>query len=108
MTYRVRLVVDAEDDLVDIHRYVSVHDSPGQDDQLLDNLLECCASVSELPDRGHVPPELDRIGVTVFREVHFKPYRIIYQIDGRTVFVHAVLDGRRSLQDLLQRRLTRS
>ena len=37
----------------------------------------------------------------------FKPYRIIYQIVGRKVFIHCVLDGRRNLQDILERRLLR-
>jgi hypothetical protein len=40
-------------------------------------------------------------------EIHFKPYRIIYQIVGRTVFVHCVLDGRRAVQEMLERRLLR-
>ena len=31
----------------------------------------------------------------------------IYQIEGQTVFVHCVLDGRRDLQELLERRLLR-
>ncbi len=107
MSWRVRLVVDAEDDLVDIHRYVAQHDSPEAADRLLDKLLDGCASLSDLPERGHIPIELSRVDVSTYREIRLKPYRIIYQIEPRTVFVHAVLDGRRSLQDLLQRRLLR-
>jgi toxin ParE1/3/4 len=42
-----------------------------------------------------------------FREIHFKPYRIIYQIIDKRVFVHCVLDGRRDLQELLERRMLR-
>ena len=44
---------------------------------------------------------------TGYREVHFKPYRIIYEIVGRKVFIHCVLDGRRAVQELLERRLLR-
>lgn len=54
-----------------------------------------------------MPPELDRIGVTTYREVHFQPYRIIYEFSGPEVFIHGVLDGRRDMQSLLQRRLLR-
>ena len=60
-----------------------------------------------MPGRGHVPPELERIGVRGYLEIHFKPYRIFYQIAGRKVFVHCVLDGRRALQEVLERRLLR-
>ena len=107
MTIRVHLVVDAEVDLFEIHRYVSRHDGPAQADRLLDRLQETCGSLVSAPERGYVPPELDRVGVRTFREVHFKPYRIIYEVIGEEVFVHAILDGRRNLQDLLQRRLLR-
>ena len=55
----------------------------------------------------HVPPELDQIGVYHYREIHVKPYRVIYEISENKVFIHYVLDGRRSLQVLLERRLLR-
>lgn len=65
----------------------------------LPNIYRChCATA---------PPELERIGVTDYREVHFKPYRLIYQIIGKKVFVHCVLDWRRDSQELLERRLLR-
>jgi toxin ParE1/3/4 len=60
-----------------------------------------------MPDRGHVPPELERIGVLEFREVFYKPYRIIYQIIGNNVYIHCILDGRRDMQDILQQRVLR-
>jgi len=59
------------------------------------------------PQRGHIPPELARIAVTTYREVHFKPYRVIYEVVGDEVFVHCVIDGRRDMQLLLERRLVR-
>jgi len=41
------------------------------------------------------------------REIHVKVYRIMYQITGDDIFVHCILDGRRDIQDLLQKRLLR-
>lgn len=70
MTFRVHLVVDAEVDLFEIHRYVARHDSPAQADRLLDRLQETCASLVSAPERGYIPPELERVGVRTFREVH--------------------------------------
>lgn len=105
--YRVRISEDAEQDLIDIHTYIARHDSLGNADYVLDELESLCQRLAELPSRGHVPPELDRIGVVAYREVHFKPYRVVYQITGQDVFVHCVLDGRRDMQSLLERRLLR-
>ncbi len=59
------------------------------------------------PMCGHIPPELERIGVLEFREVHYKPYRIIYEVYKSEVFVYCVLDGRRDMQELLQKRILR-
>lgn len=105
--YRVRIIEDAEQDLIDIHTHIARHDSPANADHILDELETLCLRLAELPLRGHVPPELDRIGVTAYREVHLKPYRVIYQIIGQDVFVHCILDGRRDLQSLFERRLLR-
>jgi toxin ParE1/3/4 len=105
--YRVRLTEDAERDLIDIYHYVAHHDSEEKAAYLLDQLETLCSRLAELPRRGHVPPELDRIGVTAFREVHFKPYRVVYEVIGQDVFIYGIFDGRRDMQSLLQRRLIR-
>jgi toxin ParE1/3/4 len=40
-----------------------------------------------------------------FRQVFFKPYRVIYRIRDRSVFIYLIADGRRDMQPLLARRL---
>ncbi len=105
--FRVRVAEDAEQDLVDVYRYVATHDTAEKAAYVLEQLETLCARLANLPLRGHIPPELDRIGVTNYREVHFKPYRVIYEVIGQDVFVHCVLDGRRDMQSLLERRLVR-
>ncbi|HEX8949719.1 MAG TPA: type II toxin-antitoxin system RelE/ParE family toxin [Dissulfurispiraceae bacterium] len=105
--FTVHIVVDAEADLVDIYRYVALNDSPEKADKLLDNIERTVLQLEIAPLRGHYPPELERLGIRDYREVFFKPYRIIYQVIKSHVYVHCVLDGRRDLQDLLQQRLLR-
>ncbi len=73
----------------------------------MERLLRACESLRQMPRRGHVPPELEFVGLLGYLEIHFKPYRIIYQIAGKRVFIHSILDGRRSLQELLEQRLLR-
>jgi toxin ParE1/3/4 len=107
MKFTVSLVADAEADLLDIYRYVARNDSLLKADRLLDSIEKTILSLETMPLRGHYPPELERVGVFEFREIFFKPYRIIYQVVKVDVFVHCVLDGRRSLQDLLQERILR-
>ena len=107
MTYHINIIADAEIDMLDIHRYIVRSGSPLNANRLLDHFEEVIGSLSEMPERGHYPPELERLGIYQYLEIHLKVYRIIYQIIGPDVFVHAVLDGRRDIQELLYQRLIR-
>ena len=107
MKYRVCIISDAEEDIFSIYKYVATNDSIQKADLLLQNIEEKISNLSELANRGHTPPELEHIGIYEYREIHFKPYRVIYQIIELDVYVHCVLDGRRDLEDLLQERLLR-
>jgi toxin ParE1/3/4 len=107
MKYKVFLIADAEEDIFEIYNYVAKHDSPAKADKLFENLKMTCLGLESFPERGHTPPELERINLIGFSEIHFKPYRIIYQIRNNEVYIHCVLDGRRELQELLEQRLLR-
>jgi toxin ParE1/3/4 len=104
---KVNIVSSAEEDLFEIYQYVFFNDSEEKAEKLYSKLHEKCLSLQEYPDRGHVPPELNLLGIDDFLELTYKPYRIIYQIIEKVVFIHCVLDGRRDMQKLLQERLMR-
>jgi toxin ParE1/3/4 len=107
MKYKVYLISDAEEDILGIYKYISISDSIEKAEHLLDKIQETCLSLTDLPNRGHIPPELERIGIIEYREIHFKPYRIIYQVIESNVYIHCILDGRRELQELLEKRIIR-
>jgi toxin ParE1/3/4 len=106
--FSVQLLSSAKQDLLSLHGYVAANDSQEKADELLDEIQARCSKLKTMPHRGRVVPELERIGIAhEFKELSFRPYRIIYTITKSQVFVHCVLDGRRDLQDLLQERLLR-
>jgi len=107
VTLEVLLSEDAERDIEDIYLYVAHQDAVEKADRLLTALQETCSALSELAERGNVPKELEPLGMTEFREVHFKPYRVIYRITNCQVIAYCVLDGRRDMQSLLERRMLR-
>jgi plasmid stabilization system protein ParE len=74
---------------------------------ILDQLEQRAKSSALLPERGRIVPELARLHVREYRELVAAPYRLIYRVRGPRVFVLAVLDGRRSLEDILLDRLIR-
>ncbi len=108
MSFQVFLTDDAARDLEDIHDYITEHDVPGKAADVLDRIEMAFASLAHNPGRGVWPRELSTIGLREFREIFFKPYRIIYRIIGQNVYVMLIADGRRDMQTLLQRRLLRA
>ncbi len=107
MRREVLLTADAERDLEDLYDYIVDFDSQVSADHVLDRLLATAESLSALPDRGSQPKELRALGITEFRQVFFKPYRMIYRVVDRRVVIFLIADGRRDLQELLSRRLLR-
>ena len=107
MKFKVNIVSSAEEDLFEIYQYVFFNDSEVSAEKLYSKLFEKCLSLQEYPNRGHISPELKLLGIDDFRELNYKPYRIIYQIIEKSVFIHCILDGRRDMQKLLQERLIR-
>ena|SRR5260221_7057601 len=107
MNFAVLLSEQAERDIEDIYRYIAAHDDVKKADRVLAALEKSCRALADFPERGNAPKELQSLGITEFREIHYKPYQVIYRIFGARVIVYCVLDGRRDMQSLLQRRLTR-
>lgn len=107
MRVDVLMADDAVRDIEEIYRYVAHADSRENADRLIDALEAVCASLAELPERGDVPRELASLGIGEYRELHYKPYRVIYRLIGRRVIVYGVFDGRRDMRSLLERRLIR-
>lgn len=105
MAFGVFLTDDAAHDLEDICNYINLHDNPGKMDHVLEQLKKAFNSLSENPHRGAHPKELLSIGIREYREIFFKPYRIIYRVMDKNVYVLLIADGRRDMQTLLQRRL---
>jgi plasmid stabilization system protein ParE len=94
-------------DLEEIVSYIAA-DSPTNARRILIKLRSSAESLTTLPYRGRVVPELRELNLEPWREILVRPYRIIYRISDRRVFIMAVLDGRRDAEDLLLRRLLRS
>ncbi|MCZ7555423.1 MAG: type II toxin-antitoxin system RelE/ParE family toxin [Bacteroidia bacterium] len=105
MSLRVFLTDDASRDLERLYDYIDSHDAPGKADYVLDQIEKCFSKLAENPERGAYPKELLATGLREYREIYFKPYRIIYRIISDEVFVMVIGDGRRDMQAVLQRRL---
>lgn len=105
MSYQVLFTRDAVRDLEELDDYLTASDSPEKADYVLDRVATIVQRLSESPERGTRPRELLALGVSQYRQVNFKPYRIIYTVQGDSVYAMLLADGRRDMESLLQRRL---
>lgn len=106
-TYRVRLTEGAKHDLASIITYLDTHEGPAFAHKVLDAIEQVIQELSRFPNRGAHPPELQSIGITDYRQVIERPYRLIYQVRADQVVVFVIADGRRDMQTLLFERLIR-
>jgi toxin ParE1/3/4 len=107
MKHSVLFIQSAEDDLFDIYRYIYVNDTPSAADKIHKGIIDKCKSLESYPKRGHIPSELAAVNMKEYLEVHYKVFRIIYQIGKGDVFIHSILDGRREVKTILEERVSR-
>ncbi|MBT4638932.1 MAG: type II toxin-antitoxin system RelE/ParE family toxin [Bacteroidetes bacterium] len=105
MSYNVLLTNHAAQDLDDMYEFIYLSDSPGKAEYVFMQIEKAIDSLTTFPERGSYPNELKSLGIKQYREVFFKPYRLIYQIKKETVYIMLVTDGRRDMQTLLSKRL---
>jgi toxin ParE1/3/4 len=104
-TYTVVVDRDAERDLDEIAAYIAEQDSVERAVQVAAKIEQVISRLSRFPNRGAHPRELLDYGNSDFREIHFKPYRIVYRVLVDKVVVVLIADGRRDMRTLLARRL---
>jgi len=104
-TRRVLLTKDAERDLLSLFEYIAISDSRAKAERVLARIHSVVVGLGRLPDRGSPPRELSSLGIKDYRQVFFKPYRVVYRALDDRVIVYVIADGRRDFQSLLSRRL---
>jgi toxin ParE1/3/4 len=105
MPFAVLLTNDAARDLNELYDHIALHDAPQKADYVLKQIEKVFSTLSGFPERGAYPKELVMLGIREYREIFFKPYRIIYRVIGVNVYGLLIVDGRRDMLSLLQRRL---
>jgi toxin ParE1/3/4 len=94
----------AAKDLERIIEYIE-DDSPSDALRIFSKIGAKASGLCVFPDRGRVVPELQSQGILQYRELIVAPWRLIYRISGKTVYVLSVIDSRQNVEDILLRTL---
>ena len=99
------MTADAVRDLEEIIDWIARHDGSSRAQHVLERFEATVDALERFPERASHPPELLALGIREYRETFFKPYRIVYHVDGARVIISLIVDGRRDMRTLLARRL---
>lgn len=105
--WEVVLSPESEQDLLEIYSYTAASAGQEQAEAILDKLEQAILSLDSFPLRGNIPPELEMVGITRYREIHVHPWRIIYEALEAVVHVHWVFDSRRDVAGQLAQKMLR-
>jgi toxin ParE1/3/4 len=105
--YKILWTDVAKQDLSDIIEYIAI-DNPANALKILQKIKKMASILHSLPERGRVVPELQDQGIMIYREIVTAPWRVIYRISNKNVYVLSVLDARRNVEDILLKRLAYS
>jgi len=105
MTHAVEFTTGARQDLQKLYHYIKKAGRPEAAKQLYQQLSRACSSLSQNPERGHIPPEFEGLSNLLCRQIVIKNYRIIYQLIGQIVIIQGIVDGRRNIRETLRQRL---
>ncbi len=101
--YQVFWTQTAQQDLQRIIEYIAT-DSEIQARRVYLSIKEKADNLRQMPLQGRIIPELRYYSILIYRELISPPWRIIYKTEEKKVWVLAVIDGRRNVEDILLNR----
>ena len=96
----VRWTARARTDLAEIHRFIA-GDSPQAAERVVQEIVATGRRLVRFPESGRVVPESLTRDI---REVVASPYRVLYVIRKRSVYVLGVIHSKREIASVLKER----
>src|SRR4030042_3740038 len=107
MKYNIIWTKSAEYDLNEIINYILSKDEINNAKKIYEKIKYRINLLNDSPEQGRIVPELQILKIKKYREIIINPWRIIYKIENRKIFILLVIDGRRNLEEILLDRILR-
>ncbi len=104
--YKLLWTVTAKRDLEGIIEYIA-QDSIEIAVEKYEEIKKAAEKIILFPKQGRIIPELAKQNIVKYREVIIPPWRVMYKIEEDVVYIMAVIDGRRNIEDILLERQLR-
>jgi len=106
MEYEIIFSEDALNDIFDIYYFIAMNDSFDNADKIKNKLIGKAKDLMKFPLRGYSVKEIADT-YPELKETISKPFRIMFEIDFKKVFILAILDSKRDIQEILSERFLR-
>ena len=106
--FKVRWTDNAGRDLAEIVASFDRRAGAEVSQRVFERLTTQADTLSEMPRRGRVVPESLYADPEEWRELIVRPYRLIYLIINKTVWVTGVFDARRNIDETVFSRIVAS
>jgi plasmid stabilization system protein ParE len=105
MIAKVMILKSAEYDLQELKKYMIRDFSREVWQERYNKLKDTLQNLQRFPHLDSVPAELEKLSFNQYRQVLSDMNRIIYEIRHNIIYIHMMVDTRRDMASLLQRRL---
>ncbi|MBK5378044.1 type II toxin-antitoxin system RelE/ParE family toxin [Pseudomonas sp. TH43] len=107
MSLKVVILQSAQTDLRELRTYLVRQFSTQTWQSTYADLKTAILGLADLPYSGSIPEEIEKLNLGQYRQIVLGMNRVIYEVRDETVFIHIIVDTRKSLPALLMRRLLR-
>jgi plasmid stabilization system protein ParE len=107
MTIKVVVLASAKQDLIELRAYLIKNFSPSVWQQSYQAIKDATRRLQQFPRSGTIPGEIEKLNLSQYRQVICGMNRIIYELRGDMIYLHAIVDARREMTLLLTRRMLR-
>ena len=104
---KVLILASAQADLLALRSYIVKNFSSTTWKTTYTKLKTSIQNLATFPHLGGIPPELESLNLTQYRQILSSKNRVIYEVRQDAVYVHLIVDARRDLKEVLMQRLLR-
>jgi plasmid stabilization system protein ParE len=101
MAFTINWSLNAEQDILDIVGYIKEKSGKNAAAKIYERIKTRALSLTDFPEIGRIVPEFAQIGIMDIRQLNENPWRLYYRVVAEDVWILAVIDTRRDLEEIL-------
>ena len=107
MSHKIIILASAEYDLKELRHYIIKNFSIKTWQNTYNKIKEAIRNLKTFPYSGSIPEELEKLHLKQYRQVISGMNRIIYEVRQDNIYIHIIVDSRKSFKRLLEKRFLR-